>query len=127
MREEIRNWWEQAKHDLGVAKFNFDGGHFDVAAFYCHQAVEKGLKAFCMLKNKESPGKTHSLIFLGKSCGLPEDYYPFLRRLTPEFVISRYPDVSGELPYLLYDKEWVAEYIKKAEEVLSWIESQMST
>ncbi|MDM7912555.1 MAG: hypothetical protein QUS09_05605 [Methanotrichaceae archaeon] len=58
---------------------------------------------------------------------MPEDYYPFLRRPTPEFVISRYPDVSGELPYLLYDKEWVAEYIKKAEEVLSWIESQMST
>lgn len=126
MREDIRNWWEQAKHDLQVAKFNFEGGNYDVAAFYCHQAVEKSLKALCILKNRESPGKTHSLIFLGKSCGIPEQYYPFLKRLTPEFVISRYPDVSGELPFNLYEREWIEEYIKKAGEVLEWIGSQMS-
>ncbi|MDD1754323.1 MAG: HEPN domain-containing protein [Methanothrix sp.] len=126
MRDDVKNWWEQAKHDLYAAKFNFDGGLYDVSAFYCHQSIEKGLKALCILKNKESPGKTHSLIFLGRSCELPERYYPFLKRLTPEFVLSRYPDISGELPFLLYDREWVENYLKKADEVLSWIESQMS-
>ncbi len=48
------------------------------------KAVEKGLKALCIQKNRESPGKTHSLPFLGKSCGLPEQYFPFLKRLTPD-------------------------------------------
>jgi HEPN domain-containing protein len=125
MREDIRIWREQSKHDLCAAKFNFDGGYYDVAAFYCHQAVEKGLKALCIHKNKESPGKTHSLLFLGKSCAVPEKYFSFLKRLTPEFVLSRYPDISGELPYLLYEKDWVADYIENAKGVLAWIESQM--
>lgn len=52
MREDIRNWWEQARHDLIVAKFNLGGGHYDVAAFYCHQVVERGLKALCILKKQ---------------------------------------------------------------------------
>jgi len=44
-----------------------------VAVVYCHQAVVMSLKALCILKNKESPDKTHSLQFLEKAVGFPSN------------------------------------------------------
>ena len=45
MRKEIALWWEQAQEDLDAGRFNAAGGKLYVAAFLCHQAVEKALKA----------------------------------------------------------------------------------
>ncbi|RLI72167.1 hypothetical protein DRO97_09155 [Archaeoglobales archaeon] len=48
---------------------------------------------------------THSLIYLGKSLGVPKELEAILRDLTPDFVISRYPDVAQEVSYELYDQD----------------------
>ncbi|RKY52261.1 MAG: hypothetical protein DRP93_08455, partial [Candidatus Neomarinimicrobiota bacterium] len=34
MKPEVKNWLEQAEHDIEVAEYNFDGNMLDVAAFY---------------------------------------------------------------------------------------------
>lgn len=125
MRTEIKNWWEQANHDLGTAKILLENKRFDAASFYCQQSLEKALKAYSLLKKRESPGHIHSLIKLAKFTELPEKFHKFLRRLSPEYYLSRYPDASEDIPYTLYAKEEVVEYIKQAEEVIKWISTRM--
>jgi len=94
MRKEVKEWWKQALKDLDSAEKNLNIGEFYLTAFLCQQSVEKSLKALYIHKLKESPGATHSLIFLGKEVGIPEGYYSTLRRLSPDFVITRYPDAA---------------------------------
>jgi HEPN domain-containing protein len=125
MRREIDNWLKQAEYDFETAKYNFDGGRYSTAAFLVQQAVEKALKAYFLFRNKKPPETTHSLIYLAKETGVPALHYRFLKELTPEFIMSRYPDASGELPYQIYDKGLLEDYLKKSEEVLNWIRSQM--
>ena len=50
--EEAENWIKKAEKDLNAAKYNFEGGLFDVASFLCQQAVEKALKALYVKKFK---------------------------------------------------------------------------
>jgi HEPN domain-containing protein len=126
MREEAQLWWQQAKHDLETADLLLKGERLDAASFYCEQAVEKGLKALYIAKHREAPGPTHSLTKLGRDCGLPESYMGFLRRLTGEYYMSRYPDASGDLPFQAYDADDVGEIAKLSREVMAWLEQQMS-
>ena len=52
MREEIVDWIVQAEADLRKARILFDAGEYDGVAFYCHQSVEKFLKALMMRKKR---------------------------------------------------------------------------
>jgi HEPN domain-containing protein len=45
MRQEVKNWWEQAKNDFEKAEVLYQSGHYDGVAFYSQQAVEKALKS----------------------------------------------------------------------------------
>ena len=125
MREEIRNWIEQAKRDLKSAENSLKSEDYYLCAFMCQQAVEKGLKAFLMLKTKERIFSTHSLIELGKRAKTPDKIMDYLRKLTPEYTISRYPDVTESLPYENYDFEIANNQLNRAKEVLKWINIQM--
>jgi HEPN domain-containing protein len=69
MRREAELWWRQAVEDLKSAEGNLRIERYYVVAFLCQQAVEKALKA--LEKRRESPGSTHSLVFLGKKLKLP--------------------------------------------------------
>jgi hypothetical protein len=44
MNEEVKNWLEQAEHDIEVAEYNLKGNMLDAAVFYSQQATEKALK-----------------------------------------------------------------------------------
>jgi HEPN domain-containing protein len=123
--EKIKNWYEQAIYDFETAKFNFEGGKYSTAVFLIQQSVEKFLKAFYIYKKKKETGPTHSLIFLAKELKLTEENLSFLRKLTPEFISTRYPDFLNETPYKLYDENITKEYIDKAERLIKWIKNQM--
>jgi len=125
MRKEIKNWWKQALEDLDTAKVNLNAKKYYAATFFCQQAVEKSLKALFILKKSESPGKTHSLIFLAKKINVPKKYFDLLQNLTPEFITTRYPDIVGETPYKLYNKEKTSNYIKESKKLLKWIKKQI--
>lgn len=125
MRKEVEHWWLQALKDLDSAHKNFNIQEYHLTAFLCQQSVEKALKAVYMHKLKESPATTHSLIFLGQKTGIPGEYYNGLRRLSPDFVITRYPDAAQALPHELYDEKIAAERIQIAEKVIEWATLQL--
>jgi HEPN domain-containing protein len=126
MREEARLWWEQAKHDLETADYLLEGQRLDAASFYFQQAVEKALKAFYIHGQREAPGPTHSLTKLARDCGLPGHFLAFLRRLTGEYYLSRYPDASEDLPFKAYDVEEIRDTARLSHEVLTWLEHRIS-
>lgn len=53
------------------------------------------------------------------------NFHMFLRRLTPEFVTTRYPDAAYGTPYELYDEEVATDILDKSKKVIKWIESQI--
>jgi len=89
MREEVSNWWKQALKDLKSASKNLEIKEYYVAAFLSQQAAEKALKALYIHKLKESSGPTHSLIFLGKKVKIPDEFLTGIRKVSPDFVITR--------------------------------------
>ena len=125
MRLEIELWFRQAEEDLITAEHCASGARWYAAAFFCQQAVEKALKAFFMLTKKLPPDPSHSLIYLAREAGVDRRFHRFLKELTPEYVVSRYPDISDALPASLYDEEMVRDYLKRSREVLSWLGQQM--
>jgi HEPN domain-containing protein len=125
MRQEIKHWWLQAQEDLDTAKYLAQGKKYYMSAFVCQQAVEKALKALYLLLHKKSSGPTHSLIHLASETKVPEKYFSYLRKLSPEFVITRYPDVSQEIPYKLYDKEKIEYYLVQTEDFFKWLKTQI--
>ena len=125
MRTEIKNWWEQGKRDLVSAENSLKSKDYYLCAFMCQQAVEKGLKALLMLKTRERTFLTHSLIELGKRAKIPNNLLDHLRRLAPEYTISRYPDVTETLPYENYNLEIAQDRLKRAKEAFKWLDIQM--
>lgn len=113
MKEAALKWLKQARHDLEMAQKNIDIGGFDVASFLSHQAVEKLLKAILIYEGKKPP-KSHYLDEIAKALGLPDDIVDSLNELSGDYMISRYPDVSGLVPYEEYDEEIAVEKINIA-------------
>jgi HEPN domain-containing protein len=116
---------EQAREDLATARYNLDGARYYAAAFFCHQAVEEALKALYMAERREQAGPTHSLIYLARQCEVPQEFHRFLKELTPEYVVSRYPNATDEVPAALYEREFVEDYLQKSAEVLRWIAEKL--
>jgi|SRR3989338_2690183 len=125
MREEIKNLWEQANVDLKTAMNSLKSGDYYASVFWCQQSIEKALKSYIILSKKESPKQIHSLVKLGRMANIPQKFESTLKKISPEYYITRYPDASGEVPYKLYKKEDNLEILKDAEEVLKWINTQM--
>lgn len=124
MREEIEMWWKQALKDLEAAEKNLRIEEFYVTAFLCQQTVEKALKALYIKKLKETP-ITHSLVYLGRKVGIPEELGGYLKKITPDFVISRYPDATQTTPYELYDEDIARERIDIAKRVVEWVKREL--
>ena len=125
MRIEIEHWWKQAQRDLVSAKNSSKSGDYYISAFLCQQVVEKGLKARLMLSTKERMFISHSLIELGRRAKVPESLIEDLRRLAPEYIISRYPDVTESLPYENYSLSIAQDRLKRAERIFQWLNTQM--
>ena len=125
MRKEIENWWLQAKNDLKKAEVLFKSTYFDGCAFFCQQSVEKSLKSFILSKTRVKSFEGHSLIALGKTAGVPESFYPGLKKLSPHYFLSRYPDVTEDVPYELYDQKNTLELLHLARGIVRWISQQI--
>lgn len=121
MRTEIVQWWEQAKRDMLSATHALEAGDYYLVVFLCHQAVEKGLRALVMEKERSRDITSHSLIFLGQKAGVPEKFAAFLRELTPQYILTRYPGAGLAAPYELFDRRQAEKFVAESKEVLAWI------
>jgi HEPN domain-containing protein len=94
-------WIEKAEHDLLDIENNLAAERvpWDTVCFHAQQAAEKLLKAF-LVHHGSIPAKTHSLVFLLRSCAkLDDDLAPLegdCRRLERYGSRSRYPSDSYE-------------------------------
>ncbi|OGW60515.1 MAG: hypothetical protein A2V83_03485 [Nitrospirae bacterium RBG_16_64_22] len=125
MREAALKWFKQARHDLEMAERNVAIGGYDVAAFLSHQAVEKLLKAIIILEGGVPP-KTHYLDELAVAAGLPEDLADAVKDLLADYMISRYPDVSGSVPYEEYDADLAGEKVAVAKKIFDGLTARCS-
>jgi HEPN domain-containing protein len=119
-------WLDQGMDDLKGAQADHRTGRFYSAIFWCHQAVEKALKALFIEEIRDLTPKTHSLILLAEETSLPKIFHRFLKDLGPKYVETRYPDVIGDLPSHFYDAEMSGETLAKTEEVVQWIADRLS-
>lgn len=124
MRLETEHWWKQAQSDLQKAQVLFNSKNFDGVAFYCQQATEKALKAVILNITKEKV-EGHSLVYLGKQAKVPDDFFSELKKLSPQYFLSRYPDASEEIPYELYDENIAKSFLNIAERIITWTEKQL--
>jgi len=97
-----------------MARKNLDIEGYYVAAFLAQQAVEKLLKAAYILEGRRVP-KTHYLDELARPLAVPEDLYRDLLSLTPDYMLSRYPDMVGDVPYQQYTYAVAAAKVRIAE------------
>jgi|SRR3989344_2121385 len=119
MREEINSWWEQAKRDVVTAENSFTSKDYYASVFWCHQAVEKGLKALLIKKTGKFP-KIHDLFTLAKRLDAPEDIRILCSIINPAYTDARYPDFLKT-----YMKKDAEDLIKKSGMVLAWIEKNL--
>ncbi len=121
MREEVQNWFLQAKEDLSTAEANLQIGKYYAAAFFSQQAAEKALKAVAVAVLKQSI-RSHSLVDLAGQVKLPETLYPNVAELNADYTVARYPDAASGLPYKQYTLGIASRKIKSAKQVLEWAE-----
>ena len=117
-KEIAKKWFRQAKHDLEMAEKNIEIGGYDIASFLAHQSVEKLLKSIFALKGQEIP-KIHYLDELAYKLNLTDEIINYIFELVSDYMFSRYPDVSNDEPYKLYDKQTALAKVDFAKKIFS--------
>ncbi|RMF90446.1 MAG: HEPN domain-containing protein [Methanobacteriota archaeon] len=125
MRKEAENWFKQATADLKTARDCLRTENYYACAFFSQQSVEKALKALFLIEKQETPSKSHNLLDLSLELNIPEEFLTVARELTPEFIITRYPDAAGGAPVELYDNSTAKDILEKAERFFAWIQEKI--
>ena len=126
MNDKYKEWLKQAEYDMDTAKVMFDGGRYFYAVFMCHLSIEKALKSLYLKVKNEAPPKTHNLIYLlNKISKRPEqELEKFVTKLNTASIATRYPDELEKIQEA-YTAAVTTEMIKRSEETLQWIKTQL--
>ena len=97
----VAAWLQKADHDLETAERALHAGSpiTDTAAYHCHQAAEKALKAFLASRSKPLV-KTHDLMDLLTRCADADvrfaDWADRISELSGFGTVLRYPSVDAD-------------------------------
>ena len=98
------------------------------AGFFCHLAVEKGLKALIASITADIPPKTHDLARLAEKSGILDDLtekqLDFLGELSPLNIEARYPEYKARINEKL-TLEVTERLFRETEEFLCWIKQKL--
>jgi len=125
MRDEVRIWWEQAEADINTARSNLEQGIHYASVLFSQQSTEKALKALYIHLKKDVPPKTHNLVNLAKEMGAPEEILDACADLSPEYILTRYPDGDIGPPSQRYTARSAERHLKLARRVLQWVKKKM--
>ncbi|MGQ9699765.1 MAG: HEPN domain-containing protein [Candidatus Bipolaricaulaceae bacterium] len=120
-----RTWFEFARTDLRVGELAKADGLYNQACFHAHQAVEKMLKGFLLLRGDRVP-RTHSLLELGKMArehGFPGELLAKVRVLDGYYLPTRYPDALPDVSDVPGPED-AEEALAVAEGVWRWVSAQ---
>lgn len=125
MDKRVLEWLRQADYDVDTAEFMAKGGRYFYAVFMCHLAIEKALKGLYLHKLKETPPKTHNLVFLLNKTGVKPDARQsgIVATLNEANITTRYPDDIDTLQST-YTQGIASEILAATKEILAWIKQQ---
>ena len=117
-----------AKNDLALAKDLLrKKGRYYYAAHFCHQALEKIMKAVIAERTNDIPFPTHNFKILldqTKLKDVPIETREFLVSMVPHYIGTKYPEDIAKL-YKQYTKVYVHHLYKKSWEVFKWLEAYL--
>lgn len=127
MKEKTKTWLALAESDLEFANEVVTSGkrpHY--AVHFCHQAIEKILKAIVQENTNEDPKRTHHFKILCQQANLKltppiED---FLVQLSPHYLASKYPEDLQQY-YKEYTLPVAKEWVSKTQEAFQWLRNQL--
>lgn len=124
MKRKTETWLELAVNDLALAKeLSRRKSKVYYSAHFCHQAIEKLLKAIISEHTNQIPLPTHNFKILLDQANLkqiPEDKKSFIFSLTPHYIGTKYPEDVAKL-YKQYTKVFVQRLYRNTEEVFKWL------
>jgi len=125
MDKKSQEWLKQADYDMDTAEFMFNGGRFFYTVFMCHLSIEKAMKGLCQKRLKETPPRTHNLVYLLNKIGVKpaETIGRFVIKLNEANVVTRYPEDIDKLQKD-YTQVVVKDMLIRSKEVLGWIKKQ---
>ena len=127
-KDLVQAWLDQVHEDISAAECLLQGGHWLYVAFFCHQALEKVLKAYYRATHDDDPPYIHSHGRLLDICGLTDELPPenlrFIDFMVPMYIKARYPQQKLVAARLL-DKETCLYIIDKTKELTQWIEERI--
>lgn len=128
MKKKTKTWMELATNDLTLAGDLLKRENkMYYSAHFCHQAIEKLLKAIISEKTEEIPLPTHNFNLLLNQAGfkdIPENKKKMIFSLTPHYIGTKYPEDIANL-YKLYTKAFVQRLYKQTEEVFRWLKNYL--
>lgn len=116
------DWMLKARRDLATAYLNHrHGGYTDTTCYFCHQTVEKALKAYLLAEGLNILPKTHILPSLLSMCFNKDKRFQEFEDdcgiLNEYFIETKYPSD----PPIDYPKEEADKALESAEEVLNFV------
>ena len=115
--EEWEEWLRVAEHDIEIAEKNLKINEPSVCAFYCHQAVEKALKALLLQRTNDFP-TTHDSRELAKLVKAPERTRQQCVALNPIYIEWRYIVQHHETVIDAQDA------LQHAQAIIQWIKTR---
>jgi len=126
VREEVRRLWLQASEDLKTAEVLLEAGRFYASVFFSQQAADKALKALYIHEKAEVPPRTHNLLDLLEALGVADEALrDAAMDLTPEYVVTRYPDAANGVPAALYNREMAVAHLHKARLIVDFAKGRL--
>lgn len=125
MKSTTKTWVTLSKNDFSLAKdLAKKKGRYHYSVHFCHQALEKMIKAVISEKTKLIPYPTHNFKILIDQTNIkdfPNDLKIFLVSMAPHYISTKYPEDIAKL-YKKYTKTYVAEILVKTTEAMKWLE-----
>ena len=124
VNDKVKYWLELSDDDLITAKCLLENKRLLHCGYFCHQVVEKALKAVITNNTDEMPPKIHDLPKLANK-GLiydllSENQLLMLDKLKPLQIEARYPEYK-ELIAEKLNGDYCKELVLETENLLCWI------
>ncbi|MFH1874430.1 MAG: HEPN domain-containing protein [Pseudomonadota bacterium] len=127
MKKKTLTWFELAKGDLEFAESIVDSAKRpQYAVHFCHQAIEKILKAIIQEHTNSIPQKTHNFKILIEQGGidLPDNLEANIAKLSPHYLASKYPEDLEKL-HKVYTVAYASTILEITKELFLWLENYL--
>ncbi len=126
MRKESLRLLEQSGHDIYTAAQLLKINIYYASVFFAEQAAEKAIKAL-YIEKKRKTAFTHDLVELTQDLDAPREVLKAAAELSPDYIITRYPDAANGVPAALYDEESAAAHLDYAGRVIKWVKLELKS